>query len=545
MDQATPQPLSFAFDRASGELSATFTPTPGFPPLSLAFLKQAMTDNGLTKLFFQDSILNGFVRKAEDAKEAVTQVIAQRRDGEFSLEVADDLMTASLTLVAPYGGRAKSVEVINAVRAAGITYGILHEQLRGALTAGQCNKLIIAQGLMPTPAEPARFESLLEEKEEELAEIDDDAVVSYADMGHLLLVSAGDPLMRRVPPVPGQDGIDIRGGKVPARPIADVQFAKESIGAEPSADDPDLLVAMVPGQPTVIKNGVKVNPVIDVENVDLSTGNLTFEGTVRVTGDVMTGMKLHVGGDVVVNGTVEAAEIVAGGSVTVKGGVIGHSEGVAASAGTTAIASRISAQKSVQVMFAESAHIEAGESILVLGNARHCELLAGDEIVVGKGNPRTGHIIGGRVEATNSIRANVIGASTTTFTRVQVGLDPYLEEKIAIKEQEYARKVAELDRTIKQQAYYKLNPDKATPEILFETTDKRKALAYEVKVLLEEVGQMKEGIVAAEDARIVVAKAVFEGTELRIGHQSWPVQSDLAGGTAQLFEGDIRYNPKK
>ena len=545
MAQATPQPLSFSFDRDSGELSATFTPAAGFPPLTLAFLKQAMADNGLTKLFFQDSVLNGFVRKAEDAKEAVSQVIAQRRDGEFALEVADDLMTASLTLVAPFGGRAKSVEVVNAIRAAGITYGILHEQLRGALSTGHCNKLVIAQGLMATPAEPARFESLLEEKQEELAEIEEDAVVSYADMGYLLLVSAGDPLMRRIPPVPGQDGIDIRGGKVPARPIADVPFAKESVGAEPSADDPDLLVAIVPGQPTVIKNGVKVNPVIDIENVDLSTGNLTFEGTVRVSGDVMTGMKLHVGGDVVVSGTVEAAEIVAGGNVTVKGGVIGHSEGVTATAGTTSIASRISAKGSVQVMFAESAHIEAGESILVLGNARQCELLAGDEITVGKGNPRTGQIIGGRVEATNTIRANVIGAPTGNFTRVQVGLDPYLEEKIAIKEQEYARKVAELDRTIKQQGYYKLNPEKATPEILFETSDKRKALAYEVKTLLEDVAQMKEGMVSAEDARIVVAKAVYEGTELRIGHQVWPVQSDLSGGTAQLFEGDIRYNPKK
>ena len=219
MNQATPQPLSFAFDRASGELSATFTPTAGFPPLTLAFLKQAMTDHGLTKLFFQDSVLNAFVRKAEDAKEAVTQVIAERRDGEFSLDVADDLMTASLTLVPPYGGRAKSVEVVNAIRAAGITYGILHEQLRGALSAGFCNKLVVAQGLMPTPAEPARFESLLEEKEEELADIEEDAVVSYADMGHILLVKVGDPLMRRIPPVPGKDGIDIRGGKVPARPI--------------------------------------------------------------------------------------------------------------------------------------------------------------------------------------------------------------------------------------------------------------------------------------------------------------------------------------
>ncbi|MFL9924516.1 FapA family protein [Herbaspirillum lusitanum] len=546
MEQATPQTLSFGFDRASGELSATYTPREGFPALTLAFLKQALTDNGLTKLHIEESVLNAFVRKAEDAKEPVSQVIGQRRDGEFSLEVADDLMTASLTLVAPRGGRAKSVEVINAIRAAGITHGILHEQLRGALSAGQCNKLVIAQGDMPSVPEPARFESLLEEKKEELSEIDEDAVVSYADMGYLLLVSAGDPLMRRTPPVQGKEGMDIKGKPVPAKPIADIGFAKESTGAEPSEEDPDLLVATVAGQPTVIKNGVKVNPIIDIENVDLSTGNLDFEGTVRVSGDVKTGMRLHVSGDVIVSGTVEAAEIVAGGNVTVKGGVIGHSEGAStAQAGTTSIASRIKSQGSVQVQFAESAHIEAAESILVIGNARQCELLAGNEIIVGKGNPRVGQIIGGRIQATQLIKANGIGSANGNLTKVQVGLDPYLEEKLELKDQEYKRKLAELDRTIKQISYYKLNPQKATPQVLEETHDKRKALAQEVKIILEEYNEMKEELISAEQARIVIAKAVYEGVEMRIGSQVWQVPSEMSGGTAQLIGGHIEYARKK
>jgi hypothetical protein len=237
-------------------------------------------------------------------------------------------------------------------------------------------------------------------------------------------------------------------------------------------------VAIVPGQPTVIKNGVKVNPVLDVENVDLSTGNLSFEGTVRVSGDVLTGMKMNVGGDVVINGTVEAAEIVAGGSVTVKGGVIGHSEGVTAQAGTTAIASRISSQKSVQVMFAECPHRSgrghpgAGQcpSLRTAGRQRDHRRQGQSTYRPHHRRPRGSHQRDPR-QRDRCFHHHAYAQ--------QVGLDPYLEEKIAIKEQEYTRKVAELDRTIKQQSYYKLNPEKATPELLHETSDKRKALAYE------------------------------------------------------------------
>jgi len=213
-----------------------------------------------------------------DAKEPYSHIIAERRDGEFLLEVADDLMSAALTLVPPQGGRAKSVEVVQAIRAQGITYGILHEQLRNALSAGQCEKLVIAQGDWPRDGKPAEFQSLLEEKEDELSEVDEDAVVQYSDLGYLLLVNVGDRLMQRTPTVPGVNGVDIKGQPVPARPIADIPFSKDCSGAEPDPDNPDLLVAIIAGQPSVIKAGVKVNPIVEIEDVDLSTGNIDFEG---------------------------------------------------------------------------------------------------------------------------------------------------------------------------------------------------------------------------------------------------------------------------
>ncbi|EJL83782.1 putative polymerase with PALM domain, HD hydrolase domain and Zn ribbon [Herbaspirillum sp. CF444] len=542
MEQTSPQSLSFNFDRVSGELAAAFTPVEGVQVPNLVILKQALTDGGFTKLYIDEAMLGDFAAKAATAKEAFSQKIGERRDGEFLIEISEDLMGAYLTLVPPQGGRARAVEVVNEIRARGITHGIMHEKLRGALSAGQCSQLLIAKGDEPIEGQQARFESLLEEKEEELSEVDEDAVVSYADLGHLLLINVGDPLMRRIPTVAGVNGVNIKGQPVLAKPVTEIDFNKDCIGTEVKEDNPDLLVAAIAGQPSLITNGVKINPIVEIEDVDLSTGNVTFSGTVKIKGDVKTGMRLHVSGDVFVNGTVEAAEIIAGGNVFVKGGIIGHSEtqpGVSAS-----IAARIKAEGSVQALFAESALIEARQDIMIAGNARQCEMMAGNEILVGKTNPKLGQIIGGRAQATMMVKAVAFGSPSAATTKIQVGLDPYLEEKLRAKEQEFQKKLDELDRTIKQLAHYKQNPEKAKNGVGEETEQKRKMLAQEVKDLIAEQAEMKEDLVAAESARIVAVKTVYEGVEMRIARQVWQVLSDLGGGTAQLQGGKISFGGK-
>lgn len=147
----------------------------------------------------------------------------------------------------------------------------------------------------------------------------------------------------------------------------------------------DLLVATLAGQAVVVKRGVRVNPVIDVANVDLETGSIKFEGTLNVAGDIRAGMKVEVTGDVVVKGCIEAAEIIAGGSVSVVGGIIGHSEARAPGAHTLPDnTARIRCGTFFRALFAESAHIEANETIIIDREANHCELMAGKDILVGK-----------------------------------------------------------------------------------------------------------------------------------------------------------------
>ena len=113
-----------------------------------------------------------------------------------------------------------------------------------------------------------------------------------------------------------------RGEPVPGIPGNDVRFAAALSGAELSPDDSDLLIAAIGGQPVIVSNGAIVEPTIKMKNVDLSTGNLAFEGTIVISGDIAAGMEVKASGDIIVGGMVEAAMLEAKGNVEVKGGII-------------------------------------------------------------------------------------------------------------------------------------------------------------------------------------------------------------------------------
>ena len=57
---------------------------------------------------------------------------------------------------------------------------------------------------------------------------------------------------------------------------------------------------------------------LKVENVDNNVGNIRFDGTVLVRGNILNGFKVEADGDVQVNGVVEGGYIENTGNVIVK-----------------------------------------------------------------------------------------------------------------------------------------------------------------------------------------------------------------------------------
>jgi uncharacterized protein (DUF342 family) len=536
MEELNSHSLSFSLDEENGELRVRFDPADGMPAPDMAMIRQALTDKGWSDCHLDDKAVDDFITGCRKATQPLEMAIGARRDGEFALTLDDDLSTAWLTLVPPQGGRAVSRAVLDeTLREQGIIYGIDHQAIDAAFAAGQCERAAIARGDPPQEGVATRFNSLFdqekqaaEEEEEELERI------KYADLAHLLLVGPGDKLMRRIPPVPGKNGTNIKGHPILPQPTPDIPFRNALQGTAPDPGDPDLLIATSGGQPTARDNGVMVNPVIEVLNVDLSTGNIEFEGTLRVGGDIKSGMRIKVTGDVIVNGTIEAAEIHAGGNVASRGGIVGHLDSRPGSQSLPDTTARIFCEGSVQALFMENAHVEAGKSILIDRSSRQCELIARDEVVVGKPRAKTGQIIGGRTQATLRVATGVLGASTGIKTHVQVGFDPYLEKQIQHKDLELKRKCDEIDRVIKLLAYFRQNPKKGEGGVAEKVEGTRRQLLAHIDALTAELKTMREKVELSEQARVDVGAEIYYGAEVRIAQQVWQAPDDMSGGSIQM-----------
>jgi len=418
-----------------GKLLATFEASEcSKPPLDEAAIKGALAKQGLSGLFLYENALATLLKKYSSPCESFVSEIGERRDGGCTIKIDDEKMTAKLTLTPPYGGAPVTLlQVQLALQERGVVKGIMTHEIETALTEGYAAERIIAQGQRPVKGIDARFQSLIPQIRERKPQIDKRGIANYRDLGQLIVVRPGDPLMCRTPPTEGQQGWDITGRAIMPQPGQDIQFASGLQGVEldPEAElDPDnnsLLLAAITGQPKLVPNGVIVEPTLALPQVDMSTGNMSFDGTINIKGDVKDGMKIRVTGDVFVGGTVEAAEIEADGNIVIKGGVIGHSEHSGDPNEVPTFNAIIISKGSISAHFAENASMEAGIDIIIEEFSMHNHLTALNRVLVGKSGGRKGRIIGGMASASVLVKTAVIGSSAGFITKIRAGFNPYLQ----------------------------------------------------------------------------------------------------------------------
>jgi uncharacterized protein (DUF342 family) len=480
-------------------------------------------------------------------------------DGSFELQVADNHMSATLFVEPPRGGGAAVTE--DQVRAAlfdhGVVAGILDNALRQALERHDGIGVCIALGQEPTPGEPATFTNLLEspnqlraeaaetteaaaeEGEEENEDEEDDGTytrIDYRNMGNLLLVAPGEVLMRRTPAVPGIPGFDITGKITEPPKIEDHPFDAQLAGATPSADNPDLLIAAIGGAPKILPRGVTVTSVVEVERVDLSSGNINLDGTLRVKGDIVTGMKVVVTGDVIVTGTIEAADIYAGGNITVNGGIIGMTETVATDGKEQSRAAHLVCGGTVKARFIHNADIDAAKTVAAEREIRHSFIDAGESVVVGPPGGQNGVIVGGCVRAMTSVQSGIIGSPGSVRTEVQVGLDPHVHGQRAAlqqKRQDLTEQQAKLEKVV---MFLHANPQKDVDGIGDRARKTYKQTFTDMEALKAEEAELNKALQPKPDAYVAARKRVHTGVRMRVGHKFREFREDYPGCKARIGE---------
>lgn len=537
--------LSLQFSDDNRTLLATYTPPSdaGTPPAPLTDLlvQEQLRHMSLDGLVADDAAIHKLVAAAATTKSPIVVPLGERRDGRCMVKVSRDRMSATLSLTPPQGGNALTLEQVRAaLTEKGVSAGIWEDALAAAVTAGQADELEVAVGKKAVPGTHTQFEPLVAQTSDRHPHVDEHDMTDFRDLGDLVVVKAGTPLMRRIPPTAGEPGFDVAGTVITPKPGTSWPFAPGLKGVEFDPADHDLLLASVTGQPVMVSRGVKVDPNMVLPQVDISTGNVKFDGVVNVKGDVRDGMKITTTGDVFVGGSVEAAEIEAGGNVVIKGGVIGHSDYAGDSTANSWFSAKVHAKGSISARYAENANLEADVDVMLDDYAMHSEITALNHVVVGKPGSRKGRCMGGHTKAAIAIRVAESGSEAGMTTVLQAGFNPRMEEALATIAQSVAKHTAEMANLQKIVDFVLKHPEKDQGGLMSRALFTQDMHQGQMLELEAEAQALKAAMTLAENAHIAVDVTIHGGTEVRMGGKVWRTTENRVHGMFQInAEGEL------
>lgn len=398
---------------ADGQLLLSYQPVPDRRPLGAEAAKAWIDQAGYgTWFIFEEALKDALTRSG--GEEAFRAPIAERRDAQVELELAPDAMTAWATLSPARGGKSlEASDVVLALAQAGVLFGIDEAALTQACAQPEGARVVAALGKPARNGEDAHFEMLVEVTRDRRPKVREDGLIDFRELGDIPVVEADQPLMRIVPETVGFLGRNLRAEVLEPIKGRPVSFALNLPGAKVDDQNPNLLRAIFKGQPVQMGDGVMVEQVVYFKGASMASGNIAFDGTVHIDGDVLTGMKVRASGDIIVTGTLDGGHLDAGGSVQVLGGVIAQAT--------------VKAGDSVSCRFVENAQIEAGIGIAIDSMALQSQLQAGNQIVVGTQSPTRGRLVGGAARAMMLIKTPLLGDPSSAVTQVLVGVSPALE----------------------------------------------------------------------------------------------------------------------
>ena len=508
--------VGITFNEADGKVLVVSQPSPGRPAIDAASLHALLTPEGYGSCLIDEAAIEKAVGMCNVQDAPFGLQVAQRIDAALSVKVDAQELTANLSITAPRGGKvATQADVMQALAQAGVVYGIDGAAVASACLLGQCSGLVVARGTVAQDGADAQFEALIPETVDRKPRINEDGLIDYREHGDITVVPAGAALMRRTPATPGVPGQTVTGRELPAVAGHDSVFAVKLDGAELSRDDPNLLVASVSGQPVLVSCGVMVEPILRVKEVNMATGNIHFDGTVHVSGEVVQGMKVQASGDIVVDGMVDGGQLEAGGNIEVAGGVIAHA--------------RLQAGGSITARFAQGVQIRAGTLIAIGDMVVDCELHSQNQIIIGGNSPVHGRLVGGVTTAGMLVQVPLLGSSNAAITNVVVGTNPELQAKYAAllhRIEEERAKEANLEKLVKQLK------SAGDPKGMLERVKVSRQHAVQVwgQSLAEKVALEKE-MELALTAKLVVLLGVEGAVDLTIGTIKARLRHEFNEGT--------------
>ena len=517
------------------ELLAHFAIQPTSTQVSVDQIRDEITAGGFAELVLDEKAILASATLVSQ-NQPFDLIIGRGNPAGYHIQISPDKMSVTLTVTVAQGGKAVSLDdAQTALTADKIAFGIASEKIQLAI-AQPGTPVIVANGVTPVPGKDAWFEPLVTANQQRHPRVGADGHIDFRDLGGFPSATPGQPVLRRHPPEQGKPGRNVLGENLVAGNGKDLQFAVRLQGVERDPGDPDILRATVAGQPILQRDGITVEPILKLEKVDLSTGNVDFPGSVEIKGDVQSGMKIKAGGDINIAGTVESAELIAGGDVVVRGGIIGHeAQGKPDSKKeNTAI---VHAGGNIKAHYVENAILQAGQSVHIDEALLASDVMAIDRVLVGDGKSGKGHIMGSFIRATTGIRTDQLGSPGSGQTRIFAGVNPLIQQSIDQCKAKLGNKLKEHAEMTKVAKLLATRPDKK--EMFEKAKATLKKFSEEIAEIMDDERRLTAELQLADQAEIIVTRKIHAGSMIAIGKKSKFIGDDREGTTFHIVGNEI------
>lgn len=296
-------------------------------------------------------------------------------------------------------------EILYRLRQQRVSFGLDTSELDENLVGGK--RYTLAKALLPVHGQNAVIRMI--PRPEAKPEINDDGSVDYYNISLMQPIAEGDWLGEKEPATTGSDGMDITGKTLRGNDGSDMPFSydKESV-AEIVEDDLVVLRSLRDGMLHFQGDQVFILSHHYYDDIDFSTGNIYFDGSVTVRGTVQDGFMVRASGDISILGDmgIGAVSLIesTGGSIFIKGGVAGL------------LKAEVRAAHNIYTKFVLDSTLECGEKINIGFFSRNA-ILRAEEITV---ESSRGRIQGGKVFAGILVTANQIGSEMEARTELTI-----------------------------------------------------------------------------------------------------------------------------
>lgn len=471
----------------------------------------------LTKKRFQDVDLS-LVKKFVDSSVGKTNVEQKILEGEhlpeneYAMVSVEPMRTmAKIRLYPPSdkGSRLTVSDLRDLLSQNGVKYGIIDKNLELILKGRlYCTDVLVAKATLPVQGHSAEITYHFDAEKTSKPAVSEDGSVDFHSLDMIEHIKEGQLLATLTPADFGTPGTDVAGNVIqPAKVNVCVLKHGKHIRL---SDDKLEMYSEVSGNVTLVDDTVFVSDVYEVPaDVGPSTGDIDYDGSVEVKGNVLSGYTVKATGDITVNGTVESATLITGGKLVLKRGIQGMGKGI------------MEAKGDVITNFIESSTVKSDGKVIT-DAIMHSQVAAKEDIIV-KG--KRGLIAGGSVRSTKRIETKTAGSTMGTQTELEVGLDPTLTDRFRAIEKDMERMADEKEKIMQNlqiiqkrlKAKGKLDDDKM--KMLKDNTERIKVIDELMEKETEEYERLDKEISGNKNAgKIIVSDIAYPGVKMTISN---------------------------